>query len=147
MGGNIWLIKWQYKKYRNSITSKHTLKIGKTLEYTFFQREYADVPQTHEKILSITNCCCCSVVCDSLRPMDCNTPVSSVLHCHPEFAQVHIHQGVMLSNYLILFCSLFLPPSIFPSFRVFSNESTLTIKWPKYWSFSFKISPFRVDFL
>ena len=47
----------------------------------------------------------------------------------------------MPSNHLILCHSLFLPPSIFPSIRVSSNESTLHIRWPKYWSFSFSISP------
>ena len=49
--------------------------------------------------------------------------------------------SVMPSNHLILCCPLFLPPSIFPSIRVFSNESVLCIRWPKYWSFSFSISP------
>ena len=48
---------------------------------------------------------------------------------------------VMPSNHLILCCPLLLPPSIFPSIRVFSNESVLPIRWPKYWSFSFSISP------
>ena len=50
-------------------------------------------------------------------------------------------ESVMPSNHLILCCSLLLPPSIFPSFRVFSNVSVLHIRWPKYWSFSFSISP------
>ena len=50
-------------------------------------------------------------------------------------------ESVMPSNHLILCCSLLLPPSIFPSIRVFSNESVLHIRWPKYWSFSFSISP------
>ena len=63
---------------------------------------------------------------------------------------------VMPSNHLILCCPLFLPPSIFPSIRVFSNESALCIRWPKYWSFSFSISlfneyseliSFRIDWL
>ena len=63
---------------------------------------------------------------------------------------------VMPSNHLILCCPLLLPPSIFPSIRVFSNESVLHIRWPKYWSFSFNISPsnehpglisFRMDWL
>ena len=63
---------------------------------------------------------------------------------------------VMPSNHLILCCPLRHPPSIFPSTRVFSNESVLHIRWPKYWSFSFSISPsneysglifFRVDWL
>ena len=62
----------------------------------------------------------------------------------------------MLSNHLILCRPLLLPPSIFPSIRVFSNESVLCIRWPKYWSFSFHISPsneysglifFRIDWL
>ena len=48
---------------------------------------------------------------------------------------------VMPSNHLSLCRTLFLPPSIFPSIRVFSNESVLCIRWPKYWSFSFNISP------
>ena len=65
-------------------------------------------------------------------------------------------ESVMLSNHLILCCSLLLLPSIFPSIRVFSNESALRIRWPKYWSFSFSISPsneysglisFRIDWL
>ena len=47
----------------------------------------------------------------------------------------------MPSNHLILCCPLLLPPSIFPSIRVFSSESALCIRWPKYWSFSFSISP------
>ena len=62
----------------------------------------------------------------------------------------------MPSNHLILCCPLFLPPSIFPSIRVFSNKSALRIRQPKYWSFSFSISPsnehpglisFRMDWL
>ena len=50
-------------------------------------------------------------------------------------------ESVMPSNHLILFHPLVLPPSIFPSIRVFSNESVLRIRWPKYWSFSLNISP------
>ena len=50
-------------------------------------------------------------------------------------------ESVMPSNHLILCHPLLLPPSIFPSIRVFSNESGLRIRWPKYWSFSFNISP------
>ena len=65
-------------------------------------------------------------------------------------------ESVMPSNHLILCHPLFLLPSIFPSIRVFSNESALRIRWPKYWSFSFSISPsnehpglisFRMDWL
>ena len=65
-------------------------------------------------------------------------------------------ESMMSSNHLILCHPLLLPPSIFPSIRVFSNESALCIRWPKYWSFSFNISPsnaysglisFRMDWL
>ena len=49
-------------------------------------------------------------------------------------------ESVMPSNYLILCCPLLLLPSVFPSIRVFSNESVLCIRWPKYWSFSYSIS-------
>ena len=65
-------------------------------------------------------------------------------------------ESVMPSSHLILCCPLLLLPSIFPSIRVFSNESALHIRWPKYWSFSFNISPtnkhpglisFRIDWL
>ena len=50
-------------------------------------------------------------------------------------------ESVMPSNYLILCCPFILPPSIFPSIRIFSNESVLHIRWPKYWRFTFSISP------
>ena len=50
-------------------------------------------------------------------------------------------ESVMPSNHLILYCLLLLLPSIFPSIRVFSNELVVCIRWPKYWSFSFSISP------
>ena len=59
----------------------------------------------------------------------------------PEFAQLMSIESVMPSNHLILCHPLLLLPSIFPSIRVFSNELTLCIRWPKYWSFSFIISP------
>ena len=50
-------------------------------------------------------------------------------------------ESVMPSNHLILYCPLFLLPSVFPSVRIFSNESNLQVRWPKYWSFSFNIGP------
>ena len=58
----------------------------------------------------------------------------------PEFAQIHAFELVMQSNHLILCCPLLLLPSIFPSIRIFSNESTLHIRWPKYWSISMSSS-------
>ena len=86
--------------------------------------------------------------CDS---MDCSTPGFPVLHYLLEFAQTHV-ESLMPSNQLILCCPLLLLPSIFPSIRVFSNESALCIRWPEYWSFSHSPSneysgliSFRVD--
>ena len=73
--------------------------------------------------------------------MHCSTPGLPVHHQLLELAQTHVHGVVVPSNHLILCCPLLLPPSIFPSIRVFSNESVLHIRWPKYWSFSFRPSP------
>ena len=88
--------------------------------------------------------CCCSVAqsCPSLcNLMNCSTPGFPVLHDFLDFAQTHVTESVMPSNDLILCHSLLLLPSIFPSIRVFANESALLIRRPKYWSFSFNISP------
>ena len=88
-------------------------------------------------------CYCCSVaklcltLCD---PMDCSMPGSSILHYLLELVQIHVIELVMLSNHLILCYLLLLLPSIFPGIKVFSNESDLRFRWPKYWSFSFSIS-------
>ena len=83
----------------------------------------------------------CSVVSDSLRPRELQQPGFSVLHCLPQFAQTPVHESVMPSHHVILCRPLLLLPSIFPSIRVFSNESALRIRWPEYWSFSFSVSP------
>ena len=92
----------------------------------------------------------CPTLCD---PMNCSTPGLPVHHQLLEFTKLMSVESVMPYNHLIL-CHPFLPPSIFPSIRVFSNESALRIRWPKYWSFSFNISPsndysefisFRID--
>ena len=88
-------------------------------------------------------CCCCSVSQSCLilcNPMDCSTPGFPVLHYLPEFAQAHVdwvNHGLQPS-YSLSPPSLL--PSIFPSIRIFTNESALCIRWPKYWSFSFSIS-------
>ena len=66
--------------------------------------------------------------------MDSSTSGFSVLHHLPDLAQTHVQ-----SSHLIICCPLLLLPSIFPSIRVFSNESAIHIRWPKYWSFSFSI--------
>jgi len=101
---------------------------------------------------------CCSVtqsfltLCD---PKDCSTPGFPVLHHLPELAQIHVH---WVSDATQTFHPLLSPspPAFYldPSIRVFSNELALRIRWPKYWSFSFSISPsneysrlisFRID--
>ena len=88
--------------------------------------------------------------------MDCRKPGFPVRHQLPELLKLMSIESVIPSNHLILCCSLLLLPSIFPSTRVSSNESILSIRWPENWSFRFNISPsseysgltsFRVDWL
>ena len=88
--------------------------------------------------------------------MDCSTPGFPVLHHLPELAQTHVHRVSDAIQPFHLLSPLLILPSIFPSIRVFSNESTLRMRWPKYWSFSFSIIPskeipgliyFRMDWL
>ena len=77
-------------------------------------------------------------LCD---PMDCSTPGLPVYHQLSELTQIHVHRvsdAIQPSHPL---SSPSPPPSIFPSIRVFSSDSVLCIRWPKYWSFSFNISP------
>ena len=77
----------------------------------------------------------------SHSPMNCSTPGFPVHHQLLELTQAHVHQvgdAIQPSHPLL---SLLLLPSIFPSIRVFSSESVLLTRWPKYWSFSFSISP------
>ena len=77
-------------------------------------------------------------LCD---PMNRSTPGLPVHHHLPEFTQTHVHQVGDAISHLILCHPLFLLPPIPPSIRVFSSESTLHLRWPKYWSFSFSIIP------
>ena len=99
-----------------------------------------------------------SVLPDSLQPYglqhtrpSCPSPTNS-----QSLLKLMSIKSVMPSNHLILCCPLLLLPSIFPNIRVFSNESALRIRWPKYWSFNFNIRPsnehpglisFRMDWL
>ena len=75
--------------------------------------------------------------------MDCSTPGLPVHHQFPEFLKCMSIELVMPSNHLYLCYPLLLLPSIFPSVRVFPNESVLHIRWPKYGSFSFSISTYN----
>ena len=96
----------------------------------------------------------CPTLCN---PKDYSTPQASLSITNARsLLKLMSIKSVMPSNHLILCHPLSLPPSIFPSIRVFSNKSVLHIRWPKYWSFSFSISPsseysglisFKVDWL
>ena len=77
-------------------------------------------------------------LCDA---MDCSSQASLSIANSRSLLKLMSIESVMPSNHLILCRPLRLPPSIFPSIRVSSNESALHIRWPKYWSFSFNISP------
>ena len=97
-----------------------------------------------------------SVVSNSLHPTDCSTPGLPVHHQLQSLFKLMSIESMMPSNHLIFCHPLLLLPSIFPSIRVFSSESVLHIRWPKYWSFSFNISTsneysglisFRIDWL
>ena len=96
--------------------------------------------QVHNKVNQL--CCCCSVaqlyptLCD---PIDCSMPGFLSFTVSWSLLKLMSIKYVMPSNHLVLCYPLFLPPSIFPSVRVFSNESR--IRWPKNWSFRFSISP------
>ena len=94
----------------------------------------------------------CLTLCN---PMDCSTPGLPVHHQLLKFTQTHVHwvSDAIQPSHPLSFPS---PASVFPSIRVFSDESLLRIRWPKYWSFSFSISPsneysglisFRMDWL
>ena len=94
----------------------------------------------------------CLTLCN---PMDCSMPGLPAITNSRGLLKLMSIESVMSSNHLILCCPLFLP-SVFPSIRDFSNESALCIRWPKYWSFNFNISPsneysglisFRMDWL
>ena len=80
----------------------------------------------------------CPTLCD---PMDCNMPGFPVIRYLPEFSQIHVYSFDDAIQPSHSHHPLLLLPSIFPSIRVFSNESALCMRWPKYWSFSFNISP------
>ena len=91
----------------------------------------------------------------SCNPMDCSTLGLPLYHQLPEFTQTHVHWVVMPSNHLIL-CPLLPLPSVFPSIKIFSNESALLIRWPNIGVSASNISPsnehsgpisFRMDWL
>ena len=102
--------------------------------YNFIEpsRLWTENFQRYSQFSSVTQSC--PTLCN---PMDCSTPGLPVHHQLQEFTHWvnYIIESMMPSNHLVLCCHLLLPPSVFPSIRVFSSESVLHIRWPKYWSF------------
>ena len=100
------------------------------------QWEFRLFPSLSAQFSSVTQSCL-----TSCHPMNCSTPGLAVHHQLPEFSQTQVHQVGDAIQPFILCRLLLLLPSIPSSIRVFSNESTLPTRWPKYWSFSFSIIP------
>ena len=109
------------------------------ITHQFSSIQFSSVPQS------------CPTLCN---PMNYSTPGFPVHHHSCSLLKLMSIKSVMPPNHLVLFCPLLLLPLIFPSIWVFSSESVLPIRWPKYWSFSFSISPsneysglisFRID--
>ena len=131
----------------SQLTNKHNL------HYIYLISKEKNILIIYPKGLSLFSL---SVMSNSLQPHEpqhSRPPVHYQLQSLPKSVSIEL---VMPSNHLILCHPLLLLPSIFPSIRVFSNESALCIRWPKYWSFSFKISltnehpgliSFRMDWL
>ena len=102
------------------------------------------MPSAICNVYSRTSICCCSVtkLCPALcDPMDCSTAHFLSLTISQSLSKFMSIESVMPFSHLILCHPLLLPPSIFPSIRVFSNDLAVCIRWPKYWNFNFSISP------
>ena len=92
--------------------------------------------------MKIISCCSVAQLCPTLcSTMDCTHQAFLSFTVSQSLLKLMSIESVMTSNHLILCCLLLLLSSVFPSTRVFSSELALCIRWPKYWSFSFSISP------
>ena len=129
------------------------LKTHKSLRFSLVLSKFLYVIRA--KFGSVFICflfCSVAKLCSTCYdPRNCRTPGFSVLHNLLELAQIHVHWVGDAIQPSLLCLPLLLLSSIFPSIRVFSNKLALRIRWPKYWSFSFSMSPsneyFMVDFL
>ena len=121
-----WKQSWS-SNYGSSVqlTTIHPLIIIMAYKYTKWH-QFSSVTQS------------CPTLCD---PTDYSTPGLLSITNSQSLLKLMSIESVMPSNHLILCLLLLLPPSVFPSIRVFSSESVLPIRWPTYWSFSFSISP------
>ena len=127
------------------ISSRYRARISSILPTAVISPSHLGVRHGFLSALFIWCICCCysfTKSCLTLcNPKNCRKSGSSVLHCLPEFAQIHVYwvgNAIWPSRPLPPFLIL---PSVFPSIRVFSNELVLHIRWPKYGSFNFGISP------
>ena len=111
-------------------------------EIAFMLSQMARFPSFYGWVIYTYSCCSVSQSCPTLcDPMDCSMPglpVLTISQSLPEFMFIAL---VMPSSHLILWWPLLLLPLIFPGIRDFSNKSSVWIRWPKYWNFSFSISP------
>ena len=116
-----------------------------TTESPGFSCRPEEMQEPHKLYILNSSVCQFSLVAQSCptlcNPMNRSTPGLPVHHQLPEFTQTHVHQVSVASSHVILCRPLLLLPPIPPSIRVVSNESTLRMRWPKYWSFSFSIIP------
>ena len=122
-----------------------------TMDYTAVFHGLLD--STSLGYIAFCYCCCCRHCCgcsgaksypNLCEPMKCSMPGFSVPHHLPEISQVHVQwigDAIQPSHPLLILLILLLLLSVFPSSRVFSDESAVHIRWPKYWSFRFSISP------
>ena len=116
----------------------HNSKTSILQSSTFFIVQPSHLYMATRKTMLLFSFSVVSKLCD---PMDCSMPGFPVHHQLLELAQTHVHRVSDATNHLILCYSLLFLPSIFPSFRGFSTESILHIKWPKHLHSSFSISP------
>ena len=124
-GNSPWYLVYNF--YWNSVFGQESLILQQLFSIACVLLPQCFLTQTFQ-FSSVTQLC--PTLCE---PMDCSMPGCLVHHQLPEFTQTQVH--------LVLCHALLLLPSIFPNIRVFSTETDLCIRWPKYWSFSFSISP------
>ena len=132
-------------------SSSHALRIPWTEEPDWLQSigsqrvRHDWVTNTSLSSTSMQTCtlCCCSIIrmCPTVTPWTVTRQASLSITNSQSLLKLMSIKLVMPPNHLIFCCSLLLLPSIFPSIKVFSNESVLCIRWPKYWSISFSMSP------
>ena len=119
------------------------LSVKNNLSITISQQKSFEPEETGTPFLEYSVQFSRSVVSDSATPWTAACQASLSITTSQSLLKPMSIESVMPSNHLILCHPLLLLPSIFPNIRIFSNESALRIRWPKYWSFSFNISPFN----